>query len=504
MISTYPWRRGTRFFVPGMLLLAATVTQQVSAQQDLDYRSESLFIALFANGDALVEYDVRINDPLDEEIRIKLFGGSHINDLIVRDLDDQLVDYDIDSPNEIVLNTPGVQNVRISYTTPDLANRTAGIWMFSVDATTGPIVRLPIDSVLVDTQPIPAIRFVNDQPLLTFGNPGNIRITYSIGVLGTEDQANIAIQVATATIREVKASHQGIVLAASQQLLDKAIAAMEERRFSEAESLAGQANDVAAAAGRNYEAAQAAISKSEADIRSAGDQGRDITDAEEILQQAKNQFTVGDYVTAIASAENAVAAIRDMPEPEAPIGVIVAGAAAASGGAGALLFLRTRKRHAPEPPLREPPRTMNRESSSAIVSPQPPPLPPAELSSEEEEEEEKVANPAVEDLSMRNDVPTVAEPATVPDSQLDKSFLGRIVTKILEERAHLRPEDQQVLKFLAEKEGAAFESEIRTKFQLPKTTIWRLVKRLEREELVEIRKAGGQNLIKLKFEDKQA
>ena len=92
---------------------------------------------------------------------------------------------------------------------------------------------------------------------------------------------------------------------------------------------------------------------------------------------------------------------------------------------------------------------------------------------------------------------------TTSDSQIDSSILSRIVGNILVEKPHLRPEDQEVLKFLAEKEGAAFESEIRSKFQLPKTTIWRLVKRLEREELVEIRKAGGQNLIKLRFEDKQ-
>jgi uncharacterized membrane protein len=90
------------------------------------------------------------------------------------------------------------------------------------------------------------------------------------------------------------------------------------------------------------------------------------------------------------------------------------------------------------------------------------------------------------------------------NSQIDRSILSRIVGNILTEKPHLRPEDQQVLKFLAEKEGAVFESEIRTKFQIPKTTIWRLVKRLEREELVEIRKAGGQNLIKLRFEDKKA
>src|SRR3712207_9364968 len=82
-------------------------------------------------------------------------------------------------------------------------------------------------------------------------------------------------------------------------------------------------------------------------------------------------------------------------------------------------------------------------------------------------------------------------------SQTDRSILSRIVGNILTEKPHLRPEDQQVLKFLAEKEGAVFESEIRSKFQIPKTTIWRLVKRLEREELVEIRKAGGQNIIKI-------
>lgn len=502
MISTYPWRIGTRFFIPGMLLLAAMATQPVTAQHGVDYDSASLFIALFANGDALVEYDVSINDPLDEEIRVKLFGSRHINDLIVVDFDDELVDYEIGSPNEIILNTPGVENVRISYTTPDLANRTSGIWTFSVDATTGPIVRLPVDSVLVDAEPIPTIRFVNDQPLLTFSNPGNVRITYSIGVLGTEDQANIAIQVATATIREARASHSGIVLTGAQELLDRAIAAMEERRFSEAESLAGQANDVAAAAGRNYEAAQAAINSAENDITEAGNEGRDIVAAMELLDQAKNQFAAGDYVTARTSAENAVAAVRDIPEPQMPVAAIVAGAAAAAGGIGALLFLKMRKRPAPEQPRREPPRTTNRDSSTSIIRP---PSPPAAVAREEEEEEEKsVAEPATDDSTMRNGVPAVAEPDTIADSQLDKSILDRVVARILEEKAHLRPEDQQVLKFLAEKEGAAFESEIRTKFQLPKTTIWRLVKRLEREELVEIRKAGGQNLIKLKFEDSQA
>src|SRR5688500_6168257 len=145
MISTYPWKNGTRFFIPGILMAAIAI--QPSVAQQGDYGAESLFIALFANGDALIEYDLSIADPLDDEIRIALFGGTHINDLIVVDYEDTLVDYDIGaSPNEIVLDTPGVENVRVSYTTPDLANRNQGIWTFSINATTGFTVRLPPDS----------------------------------------------------------------------------------------------------------------------------------------------------------------------------------------------------------------------------------------------------------------------------------------------------------------------------------------------------------------------
>ncbi|MEM3094663.1 MAG: hypothetical protein QXX64_03390, partial [Nitrososphaera sp.] len=82
MISTYPWKDGARFFIPGILLLVAAIADiPASVQQEQGYSSESLFMAVFPNGDALVEYDVSINNPLAQEIRIKLFGGAHINDL---------------------------------------------------------------------------------------------------------------------------------------------------------------------------------------------------------------------------------------------------------------------------------------------------------------------------------------------------------------------------------------------------------------------------------------
>lgn len=471
-----------------MLLLAAIAIAPASAQQG-DYTSESLFMAVFSNGDALVEYDVSIEDPLDEEIRIELFGGIHINDLIVVDYEDELVEYDIgDSPNEIVLNTPGVSNVRISYTTPDLANRIQGIWTFSLNATTPFSVRLPPDSVLVDYEPIPtAIKFFNEQLLLTFNEPGDIQVSYAIGVLGTEDQANIAIQIANVAIRETKLNHPSIVLASAEDLLQRAIVARNDDKFAEAENLAGQANDAAVAAGRNYEAAQNEIAAADSQIDQAANEGRDVAAARQLLEQANAEFASGDYEAARESVKEAIGAIGDMPpDPQVPVAAIIAVAAAAAGGVGALVFLKMRK-PAVQVQRREPPKVPNNSRTTTAVRP-----PAVKV----EEMEELGEEGPLEEESVP------LEPGTIPESQIDKSVLGRIVGRILEERPHLRPEDQQVLKFLAEKEGAAFESEIRTKFQLPKTTIWRLVKRLEREELVEIRKAGGQNLIKLKFEDK--
>lgn len=64
-------------------------------------------------------------------------------------------------------------------------------------------------------------------------------------------------------------------------------------------------------------------------------------------------------------------------------------------------------------------------------------------------------------------------------------------------KPELRQEDKEIVAFISEKGGRVFESELRKRFLLPRTTMWRAVKRLEREEIVEIEKVDQQNLIKL-------
>lgn len=78
-----------------------------------------------------------------------------------------------------------------------------------------------------------------------------------------------------------------------------------------------------------------------------------------------------------------------------------------------------------------------------------------------------------------------------------KTFRKVDVAKILEVRPDLRLEDREALEFLAEAGGEAFESELRDRFKLPRSTVWRMIKRLEREGLVEVRKMGGLNVVRI-------
>ena len=64
---------------------------------------------------------------------------------------------------------------------------------------------------------------------------------------------------------------------------------------------------------------------------------------------------------------------------------------------------------------------------------------------------------------------------------------------------YLVKEDIAVIEFLAEKDGKAFEAEIRERFpDMPRTSLWRLVRRLEGLELVEIKRIGLENQVQLK------
>ncbi len=75
---------------------------------------------------------------------------------------------------------------------------------------------------------------------------------------------------------------------------------------------------------------------------------------------------------------------------------------------------------------------------------------------------------------------------------------GPNVEKIFRAHPHLMKEEKDVIQFLAEKEGKAFEAEIRERFpDIPRTSLWRLIRRLEKLEIVRVKKIGLENQVEL-------
>jgi uncharacterized membrane protein len=69
------------------------------------------------------------------------------------------------------------------------------------------------------------------------------------------------------------------------------------------------------------------------------------------------------------------------------------------------------------------------------------------------------------------------------------------IEKILHDHQDLRPEEQKALQFLIDNHGKAYEAELYETLNLPRTSTWRLIKRLERMEIVEITKSRRQNVV---------
>jgi len=77
------------------------------------------------------------------------------------------------------------------------------------------------------------------------------------------------------------------------------------------------------------------------------------------------------------------------------------------------------------------------------------------------------------------------------------------VEKIYKKHKDLRVEEKEVIQILVEKQGTAFEAELYARLNLPRTTTWRMLKRLEKMGIVEIKKSRRQNIVSIKAKYRQ-
>jgi len=68
---------------------------------------------------------------------------------------------------------------------------------------------------------------------------------------------------------------------------------------------------------------------------------------------------------------------------------------------------------------------------------------------------------------------------------------------IFEENRFLRLDDKEVIRFIYESGNGVFASELRERFKLPKSSAWRMIRRLEREDIIETSKVGRETFIEI-------
>lgn len=456
-----------------LVILCGNIFDKVFSQ--IQYQVNSVFIGILSNGDSIVQYDLRIKTNTSD-ISLPLIGGN-INDILVRNYLSKYLAYTFNSvTNEIMINSQNESQIRITYQTPDLVNKQEREWSFLIDSAFPFTVKLPNDAVVTNLgeQSPSLIRKLGGQNLLSF-EKGRISIDYVIGFAGTREQATISINSAELDLAKAENEHLGINLSSVKDLLLNAKTALNQSNFIDAERLATNASDLSSTITESFEVSKDMISNATRKIEEFQDMSFDVSQASEFVSRSNMEFSQGNYPRAIEYANLALNSLN--VEPEQPLlysnmlYLLLIPLAVSVG------FFMLRK--------------YRRKSDLQVqtsVSKNNPYGSDNQDSIYEEKNLHNKQSPSEEQINK--------------EGNMEKSDLQTFVSEVIREKGNLKPEEKEILLYISEKEGAAFEGEIRSKFILPKTSLWRLIKRLERENLIEVTKIGGQNLIKLKLSHK--
>ncbi|MEM4461963.1 MAG: MarR family transcriptional regulator [Candidatus Bathyarchaeia archaeon] len=74
----------------------------------------------------------------------------------------------------------------------------------------------------------------------------------------------------------------------------------------------------------------------------------------------------------------------------------------------------------------------------------------------------------------------------------------RSLDDLFEKNPWLNDDERNLLRILWEKGGVAYESDLRESLKLPKTTVWRMIRRLEKSGLLRVEKVRGENRVHIR------
>lgn len=422
-----------RYHLVGLLTMMLLTVPVLMAEEP--FSPISLDFTIYSNGLVKVDYTLETDSSV-ARVEVSLFG-EQIESLIIRDDEGLFLDSAF-TDTGVRVDTLGAMGVNITYTTSILTAKSELIWTFNVTTPIQAMIRLPLGALIFDISEIPMdLKMIEGRQHLTMES-GSISISYVINLPDIREDAEEEIENARKLIYQIES--QGVVVTQEKALLEQAEDAYSMDEYLEAKQLATQAGEIAEATlEKAVEASEKIESAAEA-IDVAREEGRTVglSDIEVSLQIAIDYYSEGRYTEASNFAtkvyEDAVGAVA--PVSKGPNILLIIGPIL--GLAGAVIYILNKKGMLPLP---------SREKEKVEIPP------------------EKVHRYDVE--------------------------------KIFEEHPSLRMDDKEVIRFIADCGGEAFANEVRNRFDLPRSSAWRLLRRITQEEIFIEEKVENQSLYRI-------
>ncbi len=409
-----------------MLLILAT---QIVFSEEA--HPKTLQLTVYPDGFVSVDYKFVVNSTFPT-YNLTVFGQV-LENLIVTDAEGLPLGY-VKNGSVLSVYSLGTNEIRITYLTNDLTSKQGRYWNLTLVAPINTSIILPEETVIISLNKVPEIIETNGDRVMLLMNDGFIEVTYIVGIVGTKEHAQIVINDAEQVIAEIKSF--GINVTEAEMKLQQAEDAFSLGNYAEAETLGNEAknmavqiNQTAVQAQSKIEEAEGEIAKSQTEMRIVG-----LSDAQDLLNKAKNEYNIGNYSEALSLATQSITMAEE-----------------------AEVFMSEKKDFLNFPFL---------ELVGALL---------------------------VSAITVFGFLFFWSKKKALPKKS--RRIDG---ARILREHKDLMPDEKQAVQFLVENNGEAFEAELYDYVKLPRTTTWRMVKRLKRMGIITVTKFRRQNLVRLK------
>lgn len=399
-----------------------------------EYSPIELVFLVYSNGLTEVDYYVE-SDPTNLRVELPLFGD-HFHGLVIRDQDGLPLD-SLLMEMGVIVDSIGSTYVNLTYFTSSLTTKIGLVWTFNVSTPSESLVVLPSGATIFDISHIPLDLYtINGNQHLVLPE-GNISISYLLSINPSREEANIAINNAEDVIN--KAKMKQINVTAAENLITQSINHYANENYISSKELADQAKNEAEAMVELAESASLMIDSARKMVESARAEGRTngLDDAELHLENAEVSYSNGNYIDSHTYATTAYQKSLSSKKPSG-VNSILLFSFIIIVGIGLTLYIRKR-------------------------------------------------------MSTDLNITKIGETSI----KMEKSKTVADLERIFKTYPDLRFDDKETIRFLAEQKGEAFANEIRERFDMPRSSAWRMIRRLINEGIVEERKIGNQSLIQI-------